>query len=222
VATDLGDLDGDGDLDWIMSAFSGGAWTMHMNGGAGTFTTETTFIASQNPACALLFDFDGDQDLDIALLDEIADEVVLWENTSPGASFCPATPNSTGLSAAVSYTGSLSVAENDLRLHVGPMPDGFGFFFYGQSTQPGTPVGNGVLCLGSQLFRSAPAQATGNLLSAPFDHGVIRTTGDGLSRFFDIQNQRFTHITCSDCGYTEFFKKTVSTADSVLDLFLGG
>ncbi len=169
VATDLGDLDGDGDLDWIMSAFSGGAWTMHMNGGAGTFTTETTFIASQNPACALLFDFDGDQDLDIALLDEIADEVVLWENTSPGASFCPATPNSTGLSAAVSYTGSLSVAENDLRLHVGPMPDGFGFFFYGQSTQPGTPVGNGVLCLGSQLFRSAPAQATGNLLSAPFD-----------------------------------------------------
>ena len=55
-----------------------------------------------------------------------------------------------------------------------------------------------------------------------FDHGVIRTTGDGLSRFFDIQNQRFTHITCSDCGYTEFFKKTVSTADSVLDLFLGG
>ena len=55
-----------------------------------------------------------------------------------------------------------------------------------------------------------------------FDHGVIRTTGDGLSRFFDIQNQRFTHITCGDCGYTEFFKKTVSTADSVLDLFLGG
>lgn len=169
VATDLGDLDGDGDLDWIMSAFSGGAWTMHMNGGGGTFTTETTFIASQNPACALLFDFDGDQDLDIALLDEIADEVVLWENTCPATNFCPATSNSTGLAAVVSYTGSCSVAENDLSLQVGPMPDGFGFFFYGQSTQPGTPVGDGVLCLGSQLFRSAPAVATGNLLTTPFD-----------------------------------------------------
>ncbi len=169
VATDLGDLDGDGDLDWILSAFSGGAWTMHMNGGAGTFTTETTFIASQNPACALLFDFDGDQDLDIALLDEIADEVLLWENTCLATSFCQATPNSTGLPAVVSFTGSCSVAENDLSLHVGPMPDAFGFFFYGQSTQPGTPVGNGLLCLGSQLFRSPPAQATGGLLSTPFD-----------------------------------------------------
>ena len=169
VATDLGDLDGDGDLDWIMSAFSGGAWTMHMNGGAGTFTTETTFIASQNPACALLFDFDGDQDLDIALLDEIADEVVLWENTCLATNFCQATPNSTGLPAVVSFTGSCSIAANDLSLQVGPMPDGFGFFFYGQSTQPEAPVGDGVLCLGSQLFRSAPAQATGNLLSTPFD-----------------------------------------------------
>ncbi len=55
-----------------------------------------------------------------------------------------------------------------------------------------------------------------------FEQGVIRTTGDGLSRFFDIQNQRFSHITCSGCGYTEFFKRVVNTADSVLDLFLGG
>jgi len=169
VATDLGDLDGDGDLDWIMSAFSGGAWTMHMNNGAGNFTTETTFIASQNPACALLFDFDGDQDLDIALLDEIADEVLLWENTCLATSFCQATPNSTGLPAVTSFTGSCSIAANDLSLHVGPLPDGFGFFFYGQSTQPGMPVGNGVLCLGSQLFRSPPALASGSLLSAPFD-----------------------------------------------------
>ena len=30
-------------------------------------------------------------------------------------------------------------------------------------------MGDGVLCLGSQLFRSAPAVATGNLLTTPFD-----------------------------------------------------
>ena len=169
VATDLGDLDGDGDLDWIMSAFSGGSWSMLMNDGAGNFTTETVFIASQNPACALLFDFDGDQDLDIALLDEIADEVVLWENTTAGMSFCQAANNSTGMPATVDFTGSRSIAQNDLTLQVGPMPDGFGFFFYGQSTQPGSPVGNGVLCLGSPVFRSTPSFAEGGLLSAPFD-----------------------------------------------------
>ena len=53
---------------------------------------------------------------------------------------------------------------------------------------------------------------------SPPSRGHARTTGDGRSRFVDVQNQRFTHITCGDCGYTEFFKKTVSTADSVLDL----
>ncbi len=55
-----------------------------------------------------------------------------------------------------------------------------------------------------------------------FIQGVIRTTGDGLSRFLDIQNQKFSHITCGECGYTEFFKRGVSTSDSLLDLFLGG
>jgi hypothetical protein len=169
VATDLGDLDGDGDLDWIMSAFSGGSWAMLENDGAGNFSTETVFIASDHPACALLFDFDGDQDLDIALLDEIADEVVLWENTSPETNFCSPAANSTGLPATVSFTGSTAIADNDVTLHVGPMPDGFGFFFYGQSTAPGTSVGNGVLCLGGSLFRSTPAFASGNLLSTPFD-----------------------------------------------------
>lgn len=169
VATDLGDLDGDGDLDWVMSAFGGSSWAMYRNDGTGHFTQETVFIANQNPACALLFDFDGDQDLDIALLDEIADEVVLWENTSPATSFCTAATNSTGFAASVTFTGSRAVSMNDLNLHVGPMPDGFGFFFYGQATQPGAAVGNGVLCLGSPSFRSSPAQATGHLLSFPFD-----------------------------------------------------
>ena len=55
-----------------------------------------------------------------------------------------------------------------------------------------------------------------------FEQGVIRTTGDGLSRCFDIQNQKFSHITCSEGGYTEFFKRVVSTSDNILDLFLGG
>tara|TARA_B100001750_G_scaffold76480_1_gene60695 strand:+ start:123 stop:329 length:207 start_codon:yes stop_codon:yes gene_type:complete len=39
-----------------------------------------------------------------------------------------------------------------------------------------------------------------------FKNNEIRTTGSGLSRFFDIQNQKFTAVTCTNCGYTELFK----------------
>ncbi|MBH26951.1 MAG: GTP-binding protein [Chloroflexi bacterium] len=42
--------------------------------------------------------------------------------------------------------------------------------------------------------------------STQFTNNEIRTTGSGLSRFFDIQNQKFTAVTCNNCGYTELFK----------------
>ncbi|MCW0481970.1 zinc ribbon domain-containing protein [Gaoshiqia sediminis] len=38
----------------------------------------------------------------------------------------------------------------------------------------------------------------------------IRTTGDGFTRFFNIQNRRFTAVSCSACGYTEFYKGSPS------------
>ncbi len=169
VATDLGDLDGDGDLDWILSAFSGRRWTLYENDGAGNFTERRVFQATSNPACAVMLDFDGDQDLDLALLDEIADEIVLWENTCPASNFCTATANSSGLPATVNFTGSCSVAENDLTLHVGPMPDSLGFFFYGQSAMPAQPIGNGGRCRASPGYRSPSSCASGGILSADFD-----------------------------------------------------
>jgi predicted nucleic-acid-binding Zn-ribbon protein len=46
----------------------------------------------------------------------------------------------------------------------------------------------------------------------------IRTTGSGFSRFFDIQNRKFTAISCKRCGYTELYKAgRGSTAGSILD-----
>ena len=36
--------------------------------------------------------------------------------------------------------------------------------------------------------------------------GEIRTTGSGLSRFLNLQNQKFTAISCSKCGFTEPFR----------------
>ncbi len=46
----------------------------------------------------------------------------------------------------------------------------------------------------------------------------IRTTGSGFTKYFNIQNRRFTAISCAKCGYTEFYKGArPSGASSVLD-----
>ncbi len=80
VATDLGDLDGDGDLDWMTSSF-GGDWRCYVNNGAGLFSFDQEFDAPQAASCALIVDIDNDCDLDLALVDELADVVVLMTNS---------------------------------------------------------------------------------------------------------------------------------------------
>ena len=62
----------------------------------------------------------------------------------------------------------------------------------------------------------------GKCANQTYETGEIRTTGSGLSRFFDVQNQKFSHITCESCGFTEFFKRRAGKAGNILDLFLGG
>jgi len=46
----------------------------------------------------------------------------------------------------------------------------------------------------------------------------IRTTGSGFSRYFNIQNRRFTAVSCTHCGFTEFYRGAPSGgAGNVLD-----
>jgi hypothetical protein len=82
VSTDLGDLDGDGDVDWVLSSFGGGFWRIYTNDGTGHFTFDQEISAPSNPSCSILYDSDNDGDLDLALTDEIADLIVLMENES--------------------------------------------------------------------------------------------------------------------------------------------
>ncbi len=79
LATDLGDLDGDGDLDWVTSSFSGD-WFVFKNDGAGVFSFDQEILAPAAASCALMTDLDNDGDLDLVLVDEIADVVILMEN----------------------------------------------------------------------------------------------------------------------------------------------
>jgi hypothetical protein len=79
LSSDVGDLDGDGDLDWVTSSYQGD-WRVFTNNGNGTFTFSREFNAPTAASCALLFDFDNDRDLDLALIDEIDDVVILMRN----------------------------------------------------------------------------------------------------------------------------------------------
>ena len=54
-----------------------------------------------------------------------------------------------------------------------------------------------------------------------FETQEIRTTGK-YSRFFDIQNKKFTAVSCTACGFTEMYRGDSSALGNILDLFVGG
>lgn len=52
-----------------------------------------------------------------------------------------------------------------------------------------------------------------------YDTDTIATTGSGWSKIFDMQNRKFTAVTCVNCTYTEFYRGKTSTLGNVFDLF---
>lgn len=79
LATDLGDLDGDGDLDWITSSFNGD-WIVLENDGSGEFQFLGELAAPNAASCSLMADLDNDGDLDLALVDELDNLVIISRN----------------------------------------------------------------------------------------------------------------------------------------------
>jgi predicted nucleic-acid-binding Zn-ribbon protein len=51
-----------------------------------------------------------------------------------------------------------------------------------------------------------------------YKSGEIRTTGSGLSRFLNLQNQKFATFSCSNCGYTELFRVDGGGVGNILDI----
>jgi len=84
TATDLGDADGDGDLDWNLSSFFGD-FTFYANDGvgAGTFTYDQTLEATAAASCSIFLDLNNDGRLDLALVDELDDTLTLILNGAP-------------------------------------------------------------------------------------------------------------------------------------------
>lgn len=80
LAIDLGDVDGDGDLDVVSSNYTSATFTAYENQGARNFTLAQTFSAPDRASCAILHDRDNDGDLDVSATDEGADVLLLFRN----------------------------------------------------------------------------------------------------------------------------------------------
>jgi len=52
-----------------------------------------------------------------------------------------------------------------------------------------------------------------------YEIGEFRATGGMFSKIFDIQNKRFTTVTCTRCKYTEIYKADSSTLGNIFDFF---
>lgn len=55
--------------------------------------------------------------------------------------------------------------------------------------------------------------------NSEFDTDVMSATGGGFSKIFDIQNKKFTSVTCTRCQYTEFYRAETSSLGNIFDLF---
>ena len=47
----------------------------------------------------------------------------------------------------------------------------------------------------------------------------MRATGGRWSKIFDVQNKKFTSVSCERCTYTEFYKTKTSALSNIFDLF---
>lgn len=52
-----------------------------------------------------------------------------------------------------------------------------------------------------------------------FEVDEFRATGGNLAKIFDVQNKKFSTITCSRCKYTELYKGSTSTLGNIFDFF---
>lgn len=53
-----------------------------------------------------------------------------------------------------------------------------------------------------------------------FETDQFQATGGGITKFFNIQNKKYTTVTCMRCHYTEIYKGETSRLENFLD-FLG-
>ena len=56
---------------------------------------------------------------------------------------------------------------------------------------------------------------------AEYETDEFRATGGFWSKVFDIQNKRFTTVSCTQCHFTEVYKVSERNINNVLDFIFG-
>jgi predicted nucleic-acid-binding Zn-ribbon protein len=54
-----------------------------------------------------------------------------------------------------------------------------------------------------------------------FDVDKFAATGGFFSKIFDVQNKKFTTVSCTRCRYTEIYKADTSMLGNIFDFFVG-
>ena len=54
-----------------------------------------------------------------------------------------------------------------------------------------------------------------------FETGEVRASGSFWTKIFDIQNRKFTSVTCKRCRYTELYNVDSNKLGNVFDFFTG-
>ena len=54
-----------------------------------------------------------------------------------------------------------------------------------------------------------------------YEVGQFTATGGWFSKVFDIQNKKFSTVTCKKCSFTEVYKTASSKLGQVFDFLIG-
>lgn len=49
----------------------------------------------------------------------------------------------------------------------------------------------------------------------------FQATGGNFAKLFDVQNKRFTTVSCTKCGYTELYRADPDDLMDIFDFFIG-
>ena len=54
-----------------------------------------------------------------------------------------------------------------------------------------------------------------------YETDQFQATGGTFAKLFDVQNKKFTTVTCTRCKYTEIYKASSSELGNIFDFFFG-
>jgi predicted nucleic-acid-binding Zn-ribbon protein len=52
-----------------------------------------------------------------------------------------------------------------------------------------------------------------------YETDEFRATGGFFAKIFDVQNKKFTTVSCTQCTYTEIYRADSSTLGNIFDFF---